>query len=81
MRSINYNPIVLFKEPSIGQTIIEKIESNVENICFAVVIYTSCDLGKAKESPVLTPRARQNVVFEKFGVKLEPEVRLIGDFK
>lgn len=64
VRSIDYNPIVLFKEPSVGQTIIEKIESNVENICFAIVIYTSCDLGKAKESPVLTPRARQNVVFE-----------------
>lgn len=64
IRSINYNPIVLFKEPSIGQTIIEKIESNAENICFAIVIYTSCDLGKAKECSDLTPRARQNVVFE-----------------
>ena len=64
VRSINYNPIVLFKEPSVGQTIIEKIESNAENICFAIVIYTSCDLGKAKESSDLTPRARQNVVFE-----------------
>lgn len=64
VRSINYNPIVLFKEPSVGQTIIEKIESNAENICFAIVIYTSCDLGKVKESTDLTPRARQNVVFE-----------------
>lgn len=64
VRSIDYNPIVLFKEPSVGQTIIEKIESNAENICFSIVIYTSCDLGKAKESSDLTPRARQNVVFE-----------------
>ena len=64
VRSINYNPIVLFKEPSLGQTIIEKIESNAENVCFAIVIYTSCDLGKAKESSDLNPRARQNVVFE-----------------
>ena len=64
IRSIDYNPIVLFKEPSVGQTIIEKIETNAENICFAIVIYTACDLGKAKDAPDLNPRARQNVVFE-----------------
>ncbi len=64
VRSIDYNPIVLFKEPSVGQTIIEKIEANAENICFAIVIYTACDLGKAKDASNLNPRARQNVVFE-----------------
>ena len=64
IRSIGYNPIVLFKEPNVGQTIIEKIESNAENICFAIVIYTACDLGKAKDASDLKPRARQNVVFE-----------------
>ena len=64
VRSINYNPIVLFKEPSVGQTIIEKIESNAENVCFAIVLYTACDEGKAKQDIELKPRARQNVLFE-----------------
>ena len=64
VRSIGYNPIVLFKEPNKGQTIIEKIESNAEDICYAIVIYTACDLGKDKAKKKLAPRARQNVVFE-----------------
>lgn len=63
-RSIGYNPIVLFKEPSKGKTIIEKIEENTDDICFAVVLYTACDLGKAKNEVELRSRARQNVVFE-----------------
>lgn len=64
VRSIGYNPIILFKEPNKGQTIIEKIESNAEDICYAIVIYTSCDLGKDKAKKKLAPRARHNVVFE-----------------
>ena len=64
VKNIDYNPIVLFKEPSKGQTIIEKIESNVENACFSIVIYTPCDVGRAREDKELKPRARQNVVFE-----------------
>lgn len=64
VKNIDYNPIVLFKEPSKGQTIIEKIESNVEKACFSIVIYTSCDVGKARDDKELKPRARQNVVFE-----------------
>lgn len=64
VRSIDYNPIILCKEPSMGQTIIEKIETNAEHACFAIVLYTACDEGKAKEDTNLKPRARQNVVFE-----------------
>lgn len=64
VRSIGYEPIVLFKEPNKGQTIIEKIESNAEAVCYAIVLYTACDEGKAKEEIDYKPRARQNVVFE-----------------
>lgn len=76
VRSIGYEPIVLFKEIDMGDTIIEKIEKNVDKSCYGIVLYTGCDmgypLGKAKEKK---PRARQNVVFEhgyligKFGRK------------
>lgn len=64
VRSIGYEPIVLFKEPNKGQTIIEKIESNAKDVCFAIVLYTACDEGKAKEEKELKHRARQNVVFD-----------------
>ena len=64
VKSIDYNPIILCKEPNLGQTIIEKIESNAENVCFAIVLYTACDEGKAKQDIELKPRARQNVLFE-----------------
>ena len=47
-----------------GDTIIEKIEREAKDVCFAIVIYTSCDLGKDKNDADLKPRARQNVVFE-----------------
>ena len=35
-----------------------------KDVCYAIVIYTSCDLGKDKNAEELQPRARQNVVFE-----------------
>ena len=64
LRSIGYEPIVLFKEPNKGKTIIEKIEDNVNNVCYAIVLYTPCDLGHDKDVAEAKPRARQNVVFE-----------------
>lgn len=64
VRSIGYEPIILCKRADLGNTIIEKIEREAKDICYAIVIYTSCDLGKDKDSETLMPRARQNVVFE-----------------
>jgi predicted nucleotide-binding protein len=64
VRSIGYNPIILCEQVDKGATIIEKIERETQNICFAIVIYTACDLGKDKVEEDLQPRARQNVVFE-----------------
>lgn len=64
IRSIGYEPIILCKRADKGDTIIEKIEREAKDVCFAIVIYTSCDLGKDKNAEDLNPRARQNVVFE-----------------
>jgi predicted nucleotide-binding protein len=64
IRSIGYNPIILFKQADMGSTIIEKIERESQNVCFSIVIYTACDLGRDKNENDLKPRARQNVVFE-----------------
>ena len=64
IRDIGYEPIILCKRADIGNTIIEKIEREAQDVCFAIVIYTSCDLGRDKNAAELKPRARQNVVFE-----------------
>lgn len=64
VRSIGYEPIILCKRVDMGNTIIEKIEREAKDVCYAIVIYTSCDLGKDKNGAELKPRARQNVVFE-----------------
>jgi predicted nucleotide-binding protein len=65
---LGLEPVVLFKEPSEGKTIIEKIEKESDDICFAIVIYSACDLGidrqLVKTTADLHKRARQNVVFE-----------------
>lgn len=65
IRKIGFNPIILREQPDGGQTIIEKIETYT-NVCFAIILYTPCDLGKDKnvEDTYIRPRARQNVVFE-----------------
>lgn len=60
---LGYSPIILREQPSSGKTIIEKIESYTD-VCFAIVLYTPCDIGAVKDSSDFKPRARQNVVFE-----------------
>lgn len=64
VKDLGYDPIVLFKQPDGGATIIEKLEKETKDVAFAIVLYTNCDKGCAKESNDLQPRARQNVVFE-----------------
>ena len=60
-----FDPIILREQPDDGLTIIEKIEQYTD-VGYAVVLYTQCDLGRAKGSPAGQERyrARQNVVFE-----------------
>ena len=64
IKKLGYNPIILFKQPDGGSTIIEKLDRETKDIVFAVILYTGCDEGKSKEEDTHKPRARQNVVFE-----------------
>ena len=66
LEKAGFEAIILHEQPDSGLTIIEKIERYSENVNFAVVLYTECDMGRAKEDAVDAEkyRARQNVVFE-----------------
>ena len=60
-----FEAIILHEQASCGNTVIEKIEEN-SDVAYAVVLYTLCDMGRAKEKKCENERyrARQNVVFE-----------------
>lgn len=64
VKQLGFEPVVLFKKPNMGDTIIEKLLRESSEAAFAIVLYTKCDEGKAVEVVDLKPRARQNVVFE-----------------
>ncbi|MSU66027.1 MAG: DNA-binding protein [Opitutus sp.] len=64
LRQVGCEPVILHEQASGGLTIIEKIE-RYTNVGFAVVLYTPCDIGRKRAQDLaLSPRARQNVVFE-----------------
>jgi predicted nucleotide-binding protein len=64
IENLELEAIILHEQASAGKTIIEKIEE-YSNVGFGIVLYTSCDVGaKNEKSHDLSPRARQNVVFE-----------------
>lgn len=56
-------PIILNEQANQGQTIIEKFEKYAD-VSAAIALFTNDDIGSAKESDDIKPRARQNVVFE-----------------
>jgi predicted nucleotide-binding protein len=65
LEHIGLNPIILQEQPNEGQTIIEKLEKNIDNCNYGIVLYSPCDRGGINEEKAeLKPRARQNVVFE-----------------
>lgn len=61
-----FDPIILHDQTNNGDTIIEKLERYIEQVSFAIVLYTGCDIGRANYLPESgnKARARQNVVFE-----------------
>jgi predicted nucleotide-binding protein len=75
LSTLDLDPIILHEQPSRGDTIIEKFETNSEAVAFAVILVTPDDEGRLHGDPELRPRARQNVVWEwgyfvgKFGRK------------
>lgn len=59
----NITPIILSEQANKGKTIIEKFEA-YSDVGAAITLFTTDDLGKAKDNNELKPRARQNVIFE-----------------
>ena len=64
VEKLGLEAVILHEQVNSGDTIIEKLEKHTD-VGFAIVLYTSCDIGGVKTEPdKLKPRARQNVVFE-----------------
>jgi predicted nucleotide-binding protein len=63
--NLKLEPIILHEQPSQGNTIIEKFETN-SDVAFAIVLLSADDKGfNKKESPEKAKwRSRQNVIFE-----------------
>ena len=66
LEKLGFEAIILHEQADDGKTIIEKIETYADEVSFGIVLYTECDIGRAKTDPVTQDkyRARQNVVFE-----------------
>lgn len=60
---VGLTPIILHEQVSENKTIVEKIEK-YSDVKFAIVILSDDDLGKSQKQKTMSPRARQNVVFE-----------------
>jgi len=63
IEKLGFSAVILHEQPSLGKTIIEKIEEYT-NVGFALILYTPCDVGGLAGEETQKPRARQNVVFE-----------------
>jgi predicted nucleotide-binding protein len=92
LEKLNQEVIILREQPNQGRTIIEKFEDHAD-VGFAIVLLTADDRGGPinKTFEELTPRARQNVIFElgyfigKLGRKrvcalYTPEVEIPSDY-
>lgn len=63
LEKCDFEAVILHEQADGGRTIIEKIECYTD-VVFAIILYTPCDIGRAKEEKKGKARARQNVVFE-----------------
>ncbi len=63
LTKLSLEGIVLHEQANLGKVILEKLE-HYTDVGFAIILYTPCDVGKAKNAEDLKARARQNVVFE-----------------
>jgi predicted nucleotide-binding protein len=64
IEQIGLSPIILHEQVDMGQTIIEKLETNSSDVRAAVILLTSDDIGQGREEKTAHLRARQNVVLE-----------------
>ena len=58
------SPTVLIDEANKGMELFEKFEDAAQRACFAVVLATADDIGRAKSAKEDRDRARQNVILE-----------------
>lgn len=65
LEQLELKAVILHEQPDEGKTIIEKLET-YSSVAYAIILYTECDIGRAKELKEQDNRyrARQNVVFE-----------------
>lgn len=66
IEQLGMEAVILHEQPDEGKTIIEKLETFTSEAAYTIVLYTECDLGRAKGEAEKNNkfRARQNVVFE-----------------
>lgn len=65
LEGLGLESILLHEQPNKGRTIIEKFEDHSSRADFAIILLTPDDVGGlASESSDISPRARQNVIFE-----------------
>jgi predicted nucleotide-binding protein len=63
VEKLGLETIILREKPNEGNTLIEKLEAH-SDVDFTVVLLSPDDEGREKGSTELSPRSRQNVVFE-----------------
>lgn len=63
-RATGADVVVLHERLNLGRTLIEKFEEHAGSATYAIINLTGDDVGKAANAANLSPRARQNVVFE-----------------
>lgn len=63
LEKIHLKPVILHEQANEGMTVIEKFEKH-SSVGFAVVLLTADDEGRIIGTHDLSPRARQNVIFE-----------------
>ncbi|HBB9941147.1 TIR domain-containing protein [Enterobacter cloacae] len=59
-----FEAVIFHEHPNRGRTILQKLIELTDDVVFAVILYTACDLGKSVQDEHFQPRARQNVIFE-----------------
>ncbi len=64
LEHLEIKPIILHEIPNKSRTIIEKLEQESKDACYAIVLLTADDHGKSKNEEEIKHRARQNVVLE-----------------
>jgi predicted nucleotide-binding protein len=65
LEQVGIDALLLSEQPNSGRTLVEKLVHYSGQVGFAVVILTPDDIGAlADQRDSLTPRARQNVIFE-----------------